>query len=91
MSRSEAPRDQAARPIARILTAVLIFQLGIGALLVLGDVQRGGLALPRIGSDTPRLSEPIRPGDQRRRFAPGATAPPPRRCATPATCQKGWC
>ena len=65
--------------IARILTGVLIFQLGIGVLLVIGDVQQGGLRLPSLTTSTPRLSEPVRPGDQRRVFRPGrdrpATAP----------------
>lgn len=65
--------------IARILTGVLIFQLGIGVLLVIGDVQQGGLRLPSLTTSTPRLSDPVRPGDQRRVFRPGrdrpATAP----------------
>ncbi|MDO6731124.1 hypothetical protein Q4577_13910 [Marinovum sp. 2_MG-2023] len=61
--------------IRRILTAVLVFQLALGALLVLGDVQRGGLRLPKIWTNTPRLSEPIRPGDQRRVFDPRRDRP----------------
>lgn len=67
------------RGIARILVGVLVFQLGIGVLLVIGDVQQGGLRLPSLWTSTPRLSEPIRPGDQRRVFRPNrdrpATAP----------------
>ncbi|WP_323768474.1 hypothetical protein [Marinovum sp.] len=68
-------------PVARILTGVLIFQLGIGALLVLGDVQQGGLRLPKLWTDTPRLSEPVRPGDQRRVYDPRRDRPanPPLR------------
>ncbi|WP_417724828.1 hypothetical protein [Salipiger sp.] len=63
--------------VARILTGVLIFQLGIGGLLILGDMQGGGgLSLPGFGPDTPRLSDPVRPGDQRRTFTPSRDAPP---------------
>lgn len=61
--------------IARILTGVLLFQIGIGVLLVLGDVQQGGLRLPSLWSDTPRLSEPVRPGDQRRVYDPRRDRP----------------
>lgn len=61
--------------IARILTGVLAFQVGIGVLLVVGDVQQGGLRLPQIWTTTPRLSEPVRPGDQRRVFRPGRDSP----------------
>lgn len=62
-------------PVARILTGVLIFQLGIGLLLVLGDVQKGGLRFPKLFTNTPRLSEPVRPGDQRRVFDPSRDRP----------------
>lgn len=65
--------------VAKILTGVLIFQLVIGCLLVIGDVQQGGLRLPSLWTSTPRLTEPVRPGDQRRVFRPNrdrpATAP----------------
>ncbi|MEL6463467.1 MAG: hypothetical protein AAFQ58_00745 [Pseudomonadota bacterium] len=60
-------------PIARTLMGVLIFQLGIGALLILGDMQ--GLRLPSFGPDAPRLTEPVRPGDQRRTFRPDRDRP----------------
>lgn len=60
-------------PIARILMGVLIFQLGIGGLLILGDMQR--LRLPSFGPDAPRLTEPVRPGDQRRTFRPDRDRP----------------
>lgn len=65
--------------VARILTGVLVFQLVIGVLLIVGDVQQGGLRLPSFWTSTPRLTEPVRPGDQRRVFKPSrdrpATAP----------------
>ncbi|WP_299654424.1 hypothetical protein [uncultured Tateyamaria sp.] len=60
-------------PIARTLMGVLIFQLGIGGLLILGDMQ--GLRLPSFGPDAPRLTEPVRPGDQRRTFRPDRDRP----------------
>lgn len=63
------------RGVARTLGAVLIFQLGIGVLLVLGDMQAGQLALPRFAPDAPRLDAPVRPGDQRRVFAPDRDRP----------------
>lgn len=59
--------------VSRILSGVLIFQLGIGALLILGDMQ--GLRLPSFGPDAPRLTEPVRPGDQRRTFRPDRDRP----------------
>lgn len=55
--------------VARILSGVLIFQLGIGGLLILGDMQ-GSFSLPRFGPDAPGLDKPVRPGDQRRQFDP---------------------
>ncbi|MEX0367912.1 MAG: hypothetical protein AB3N22_17730 [Ruegeria sp.] len=60
-------------PVARTLMGVLMFQLGIGALLILGDMQ--GLRLPSFGPDAPRLTEPVRPGDQRRTFRPDRDRP----------------
>nr|WP_255670723.1 hypothetical protein [Cognatishimia sp. F0-27] len=57
------------------MAAVLIFQLGIGALLVLGDMRIGTPRLPGLGPDAPRLTEPVRPGDQRRLFAPERDRP----------------
>ncbi|MEO1139229.1 MAG: hypothetical protein AAFW87_07210 [Pseudomonadota bacterium] len=56
--------------VARILTGTLIFQVGVGAMLVMGDVQQARLSLPGLGPDAPRLTEPVRPGDQRRLFRP---------------------
>lgn len=60
-------------PIARTLMGVLIFQLGIGSLLILGDMQ--GFRLPSFGPNAPRLTEPVRPGDQRRTFNPDRDRP----------------
>ncbi|QBF32450.1 hypothetical protein [Thalassococcus sp. S3] len=62
--------------VGRVLRGVLIFQLFIGAFLVLGDVQ-GGLRMPSFGPSAPALTEPVRPGDQRRDFNPGRTGPGP--------------
>ncbi|KUF12264.1 hypothetical protein [Pseudoponticoccus marisrubri] len=68
-----------ARTVSRTLSAVLVFQLGIGVLLVLGDMRDGALRLPGLRTDAPRLTEPVRPGDQRRTYTPSrdrpATAP----------------
>lgn len=61
--------------VARILTAALIFQIVIGVLLVLGDVQTARFTLPGLGPNLPNLSEPIRPGDQRRLFRPDRHRP----------------
>lgn len=63
------------RSVSRTLSAVLIFQVGIGVLLVLGDMRQGPLSLPTFKTDAPRLSEPVRPGDQRRVFSPGRDRP----------------
>lgn len=60
----EKPRGS----VGRVLMGILIFQLGLGGLLVIGDMQ--GLRLPSFGPDVPRLTEPVRPGDQRRTFRP---------------------
>ncbi|MGY3439651.1 MULTISPECIES: hypothetical protein [unclassified Marinovum] len=75
-------------PVARILTGVLIFQLGIGFLLVLGDVQKGGLRFPKLFTTTPRLSEPVRPGDQRRVFDPNRDRPATRPARDPGDMPK---
>ncbi|MEL7258187.1 MAG: hypothetical protein AAFN80_10155 [Pseudomonadota bacterium] len=69
--------------VARVLTAVLVFQLAIGAFLVLGDVQQARLALPGFGPDAPRLTEPVRPGDQRRVFTPDRDRPATRPARDP--------
>ena len=61
--------------VARVLTGALIFQAGIAALLVLGDMQQARFGWPGLGPDAPRLTEPVAPGDQRRRFRPGRDRP----------------
>ncbi|MEL7092957.1 MAG: hypothetical protein AAFN94_14590 [Pseudomonadota bacterium] len=60
-------------PVARVLMGILIFQIGLGMLLVIGDMQ--GLRLPSFGPTAPTLTEPIRPGDQRRLFRPDRDRP----------------
>lgn len=64
-----------ARTVARTLSAVLVFQLGIGGFLVMSDMQQGAFSLPRFGPKAPGLSEPIRPGDQTRLFRPDDQRP----------------
>jgi hypothetical protein len=66
-----------------VLVGVLGFQLLLGGLLVIGDLQ-DGFSLPRMGPSSPALTEPVRPGDQTRRFrtsrpVPGSTEPLPER------------
>ncbi|MEM8577118.1 MAG: hypothetical protein AAGF60_04650 [Pseudomonadota bacterium] len=61
--------------VGRILAGVLFFQIGIGALLVIGDIQGAGLSLPRFGPAAPELTQPVRPGDQRRTFDPSRPLP----------------
>ncbi|WP_425098892.1 hypothetical protein [Tropicibacter sp. S64] len=73
-----------ASTVARTLSAVLVFQLGIGAFLVISDMQSGGFRLPGLTSPTaPRLTEPVRPGDQTRRFNPGRDRPAVRPARDP--------
>ncbi|QFT59277.1 hypothetical protein FIU94_10610 [Sulfitobacter sp. THAF37] len=64
-------------PVARVLTGILIFQLGLGVLLFWGDL-RDGLRLPGFGPRAPSLTEPIRPGDQTRRYRPDRAPAPGR-------------
>lgn len=63
------------RSVSRMLSAVLIFQLGIGVLLVMGDMRGGPVPLPRFAPEAPRLDAPVRPGDQRRVFDPSRDRP----------------
>ena len=67
------PTRKSHMTIRRVLNGVLIFQLGLGGMLFLGDVQ--GLRLPRFGPDAPSLTEPVRPGDQTRRYRPDRERP----------------
>ncbi|MEX3314853.1 ATP-dependent Clp protease proteolytic subunit [Sulfitobacter sp. PS-8MA] len=62
----QAPRKPA---VGRVLMGVLIFQLGLAVLLFWGDLGQG-LRLPGFGPKAPELTEPIRPGDQTRRYRP---------------------
>lgn len=62
-------------PIARVLSAILIFQLMLGGLLFWGDLQNG-LRMPSFGPGAPSLTEPIRPGDQTRRYRPDRAPAP---------------
>ncbi|MEM8536564.1 MAG: hypothetical protein AAGF56_01750 [Pseudomonadota bacterium] len=64
--------------VARVLTGALIFQVGVGAMLVLGDVEQASWRLPGFGPTAPRLTEPVRPGDQRRVFRPDRDRPATR-------------
>ena len=68
MTQTQQETQETRSPVARVLMGILIFQLGLGGLLILGDMQ--GLRLPSFGPDAPRLTEPVRPGDQRRIFRP---------------------
>ncbi|MGJ8544901.1 MAG: hypothetical protein ACSHWZ_05610 [Sulfitobacter sp.] len=52
----------------------MIFQLGLGALLVMGDL-KDGFRLPGTATKAPHLTQPVHPGDQTRRFNP-KHAPP---------------
>ena len=61
-------------PVSRVLMGVLGFQLLLGSLLIIGDLQ-DGFSLPRMGPKSPSLSEPVRPGDQTRRFSPNRAVP----------------
>lgn len=61
-------------PVSRVLVGVLGFQLLLGCLLIIGDLQ-DGFSLPRMGPKSPSLSEPVRPGDQTRRFSPNRAVP----------------
>ncbi len=61
--------------ISRALKGVLAFQLVIGGALVAGDMATGGFRLPSFGPGAPALTEPVRPGDQRRTFDPNRVTP----------------
>ncbi|CUH75851.1 hypothetical protein [Tropicibacter naphthalenivorans] len=74
-----------AKSIARTLSAVLIFQLGIGGLLILGDMKGSPLSLPSFAPDAPRLTQPVRPGDQRRTYTPDRDRPSVQPARNPGT------
>lgn len=69
--------------VARVLTGALIFQVGIAAMLVLGDMQQASFTLPGFGPTAPRLTEPVGPGDQRRLFRPDRDRPATRPARDP--------
>lgn len=70
-----SPQSPAKRnPVGRMLTWVLLFQLGLAGLLFWGDL-RDGLRLPGFSPRAPQLTEPVRPGDQTRRFDPDRAPP----------------
>jgi len=76
MTETSKPRN----PVGRVLIGVLGFQLLLALLLFLGDI-RDGFRLPSFAPKAPSLTEPVRPGDQTRRFrqdrapAPGRPMP----------------
>ncbi len=61
-------------PVGRALVWILMFQLGLAGLLFWGDLS-DGLRLPGFGPRAPALTEPVRPGDQTRRFRPDRASP----------------
>ena len=58
-----------ARPLRRAIVAMLWVQLGIGAILIGGDVL-SGLSGALSPSNAPELDAPVAPGDQTRRYDP---------------------
>lgn len=62
-------------PIARALIFILVFQIALALLLFWGDLQNG-LRLPSFGPRAPALTEPVRPGDQTRRYRPDCAPSP---------------
>ena len=60
--------------VGRVLVAVLFFQLGLAGLLFWDDIA-DGLRLPGLSPRAPALDNPIRPGDQTRRFQPDRARP----------------
>ena len=69
--------------VARVLTGALAFQVGIAAMLVLGDMQQASFNWPGSGPKSPRLTEPVGPGDQRRQFRPERDRPATRPARDP--------
>ncbi|MFD2738429.1 hypothetical protein ACFSUD_02495 [Sulfitobacter aestuarii] len=72
MSTPERPTRRSL--VSRVLSGVLILQLLLGLLLFWGDL-RSGLRLPSFAPKAPSLTEPVRPGDQTRRFDPDRASP----------------
>ncbi|SEK33286.1 hypothetical protein SAMN05444413_101344 [Roseivivax marinus] len=69
--------------IGRTLKGVLALQIVIGAALVIGDMEAGGWRMPSFGPSAPGLTEPVRPGDQRRTFDPSRVSPTTRPARDP--------
>ncbi|WP_136635407.1 hypothetical protein [Pseudooceanicola onchidii] len=57
------------RPIRRMLTGVLAFQLVLAGFLFLGDMGRD-FSWPSRDPSAPGFDQPVRPGDQRREYDP---------------------
>ncbi|KIN60419.1 Periplasmic protein-like protein [Sulfitobacter noctilucae] len=72
---SDTAHPKTRSPVARVLMGILVFQLALGGLLFYGDL-RDGLRLPGFGPRAPALTEPIRPGDQTRRYRPDRAPAP---------------
>ena len=68
--------------VSRILAGVLVFQLGLGLLLVIGDMAGAGLSLPSFGPNQPQLTEPVSPATSAALLTLTARVPqtPPTRC-----------
>ncbi|MEP3675567.1 hypothetical protein [Sulfitobacter sp.] len=71
MSQSAKPNRP---PVGRVLMGVLVFQLFLAGFLFVGDLQNG-FSLPGFAPKSPALTEPVRPGDQTRRFDPDRAVP----------------
>jgi len=80
---SDTPSEPKRNPVGRVLMGVLIFQLGLAVMLFWGDL-RAGLPFPSFGPKAPALTEPIRPGDQTRRYRPDQAPPSGRPMHTTA-------
>ena len=86
MSETDTVDTRSAKPIRRAILAILWVQIGIGAFLAGSDVMSGldGVMRP---SSAPSFDQPVRPGDQTRRFepanAPDLTTDPSRRTPFP--------
>ena len=80
MSEMPEKEPKPRNPVGRMLIGVLGFQLLLALLLFVGDI-RAGFRLPSFAPKAPALTEPVRPGDQTRRFrqdrapAPGRPMP----------------
>lgn len=63
---------------ARVIKAIFALQMAIGVALVAGDMSFGVPSLPG-GDRAPDLDQPVRPGDQTRRYRPGTLPDRPDR------------